>query len=69
VEDPYVDEELAECMLALGRDVEARPHFAKAAAGLATDSWLVEHEPARIARLRELAGRQPDGQPARGGGR
>jgi tetratricopeptide (TPR) repeat protein len=56
VDDPYVDEELGECLLALGRHDEARPHFATAAAGLAGDPWLVEHEAARIARVRELAG-------------
>jgi tetratricopeptide (TPR) repeat protein len=56
VDDPYVDEELGECLLALGRHDEARPHFATAAAGFAADPWLVEHEAARIARVRELAG-------------
>jgi tetratricopeptide (TPR) repeat protein len=55
VDDPYVDEELGECLLALGRADEARPHFARAAAGLGADPWLAEHEPARIARLRELS--------------
>jgi tetratricopeptide (TPR) repeat protein len=55
VADPYVDEELGECLLALGRGEEARPHFATAADGLAADPWLAEHEPARIARLRELS--------------
>ncbi|HET6819761.1 MAG TPA: tetratricopeptide repeat protein [Candidatus Limnocylindria bacterium] len=69
VDDPYVDEELGECLLGLGREAEARPHFAKAAAGLAADAWLVEHEPARIARLRDLAASQPDGQAAPGGPR
>ena len=56
VEDPYVDEELGECLLALGRGDEARPHFARAAAGLAADPWLAEHEAARLDRLRELGG-------------
>jgi tetratricopeptide (TPR) repeat protein len=55
VDDPYVDEELGECLLALGHADAARPHFAKAAAELAADPWVAEHEPARIARLRELA--------------
>ena len=30
-EDGYGAEEIAECLLALGRDEEARPHFARAA--------------------------------------
>jgi len=55
VDDPYVDEEIGECLLALGRGDEARPHFATAAAGLATDPWFVEHEAPRLRRLRELA--------------
>ena len=55
-EDGYVSEEAAECLLALGRNDEARPHFGRAAELLGADSWLVEQEPARIARLRELAG-------------
>lgn len=54
VDDPYVSEELGECLLALGRDDEARPHFAAAAAGLGADQWLAENEPDRIGRLREL---------------
>jgi len=55
VDYPYVDEELAECLLALGRVDEARPHFAKAAAGLGADRWVAEREPARVDRLRRLA--------------
>lgn len=57
--DGYVDEELGELLLALGRADEARPHFAVAADKLGADDWLVEHEPARIARLRELSGTGP----------
>ena len=52
IDDPYVDEEIAECLLALGRPEEARPHFAKAAAGL--EAELAAIEPQRIARLQEL---------------
>lgn len=55
VDDPYVDEELGECLLALGRPDEARPHFAKAAAGIGADHWVAEREPARLSRLRQLA--------------
>ncbi len=53
-EDGYGAEETAECLLALGRENEARPHFARAAELLGADPWLVEHEPDRIARLRRL---------------
>jgi tetratricopeptide (TPR) repeat protein len=61
IDDPYVDEEIAECLLSLGRMAEARPHFAKAADGLAADRRLAAGEPARIARLRELGGPPDDG--------
>jgi tetratricopeptide (TPR) repeat protein len=54
LEDGYVAEEIGECLLAMGRDNEARPHFARAAALLGSDAWLAEHEPDRIARLRRL---------------
>lgn len=53
-EDGFVSEEIGECLLALGRADEARPAFARAAELLGADSALVEREPARIARLREL---------------
>jgi tetratricopeptide (TPR) repeat protein len=57
-EDGYGEEETAECLLALGRDDEAQPHFARAAELLGEDAWLVEHEPDRLARLKRLgAGR------------
>jgi len=55
-EDGYVSEEAGECLLALDRGDEARPHFGRAAALLGADAWLAEQEPARIARLRELGG-------------
>jgi tetratricopeptide (TPR) repeat protein len=54
-DDPYVAEELGECLLALGRADEARPYFVEAAEKLGADGWLVANEPDRIARLRELA--------------
>lgn len=53
-EDGYTAEEVGECLLALGRADEARPHFRRAAELLGADTWLVEQEPARIERLREL---------------
>jgi tetratricopeptide (TPR) repeat protein len=55
VQDPYVDEEIGECLLALGRRDDARPHLALAADGLAADPWTAEHEAPRIVRLRALA--------------
>ncbi len=55
-EDPYVREELGECLLALGRTHEARPHFAAAWEMLSQDVGLSEREPDRLERLRELAG-------------
>jgi len=54
-EDEYVEEELGECLLALGGEAAARPHLARAAERLAADAWLAEHEPERIARLQRLA--------------
>jgi tetratricopeptide (TPR) repeat protein len=52
--DGYVEEELGECLLALGQAEQARPHFAGAYAELSQDAWLAEHEPARLERLRQL---------------
>lgn len=50
----YVEEELGECLLALGRPEEARPYFAQAYAKLSQDSWLAAEEPARLERLKQL---------------
>lgn len=50
--DGYVDEELGECLLAVGRPDEAKPHFAQAYARLSLDSWFAENESARLERLR-----------------
>jgi len=56
VEDGFVHEEIAECLLALGRAPEARAHFREAHRLLSRDASLVRDEPARLERLRELAG-------------
>ena len=56
--DGYVFEELGECLLALGRGGEARPHFARAADLLAGDPSLAD-DPARLERLRSLAQTEP----------
>jgi tetratricopeptide (TPR) repeat protein len=53
--DGYVFEEIAECLAAQGQPEQARPYFALAAAELGRDAWFVEHEPARLAALRERA--------------
>ena len=55
-EDGYVDEELGELLLAIGRPNEARPHFTRAHAVLSQDAWLVEGEPKRLQRLADLSG-------------
>jgi tetratricopeptide (TPR) repeat protein len=53
-QDGYVYEEIAECLVALGRDDEARPYFARAYETLSRDPWLAEAAPARLERLRTL---------------
>lgn len=53
-EDGYNSEEIGEILLELGRDSEARPHFARAAELLSADPWLVANEPERLERLRRL---------------
>ena len=53
----YVEEEIGENLLALGRDDEAKPWFGKAWDMLHTDAWLQAEEPERLARLKELGGR------------
>ena len=55
-DDPYVEEELGECLLEEGRQGEDRPHFERAYEGLKDDAWLQKNEPERLDRLRELAG-------------
>ncbi|MHC5021475.1 MAG: tetratricopeptide repeat protein [Planctomycetota bacterium] len=51
----YVYEEIGENLHAQGKGDEARPWFAKAWTELSKDAWLVEHQPERIARIRELS--------------
>ena len=52
--DGFVEEEIAECLLALGRADEARPHFASAHETLSKDPWLSADEPDRLERLEKL---------------
>ena len=58
-EDGYGSEEIGECLLALGREDDARPWFARAAELLSGDAFLAEHEPDRIERLRRLGADGP----------
>lgn len=55
-EDGYVSEEIAECLLSLGRTEEAAPHFAKAWELLSQDRWLLRNETERLQRLKQLGG-------------
>ena len=50
----FTNEEMGECLLALGREAEARPYFARAYAELSQIDWLVESEPERLARMQKL---------------
>ncbi len=52
--DGFVEEELGECLLALGRGDEAKPHFERAYGILSQDEWLLQNEPDRMQRLRSL---------------
>jgi tetratricopeptide (TPR) repeat protein len=52
--DGFVHEEMAECLLALGRKDESRPHFRRAHELLSKDPWLSRDDPARLARLEQL---------------
>jgi tetratricopeptide (TPR) repeat protein len=54
-EDGFVLEEIAECLLALGRGDEARAYFADAHRLLSDDAFLARDEPERLARLKRLA--------------
>ena len=55
--DGYVFEEIGECLFALNRPKQARPYFRKAYEHLLQDTWLAEHEPERLRRLKELGGK------------
>jgi tetratricopeptide (TPR) repeat protein len=52
----FVFEEIAECLLAKGRPEEAKPYFAQAYEELCKDNWIVEDQPKRLARIKQLAG-------------
>lgn len=52
--DGYVFEEIGECLLLLNRKHESKPYFIKAYAELSQDGFLVDNEPERLKRLKEL---------------
>lgn len=52
--DGYVFEEIGECLLSLKRQQEARPYFVQAYKILSEDEFLVEQEPERMMRLKQL---------------
>lgn len=54
--DGFVFEEIGECLLALNREGEAKPYFAKAYEVLSKDEWLADGEAIRIERLKNLGG-------------
>jgi tetratricopeptide (TPR) repeat protein len=53
-EDGYVYEEIGECLLALGKKEESKPHFRRAHELLSEDPWLAKNEAERLERLKEL---------------
>jgi tetratricopeptide (TPR) repeat protein len=53
--DGWIAEELAESLHALGKEAEAKPHFATAFELLSQDSWCVTNEPTKIERLKLMA--------------
>lgn len=53
--DGYVNEEIAECLLALGRTADASPYFRSAYLELSKDQWLAAESPERLERMKELA--------------
>lgn len=53
--DGYSEEEIAENLLALAREEEARPHFSRAYELLSEDPWLMQNEQPRLERLQSLA--------------
>ena len=54
--DGYVTEEIAECLLALGRGDVAQPFFARAYTALSAEMSFAVDEPERLERLRSLGG-------------
>ena len=57
--DGWISEEYAECLLAVDRADEARPHFRIAHDLLKDDPWVVKNDPAKLQRLERLAAPPP----------
>jgi tetratricopeptide (TPR) repeat protein len=55
VQDGYISEEIGECLLALDRKEESKPHFAKAYGLLKEDKYLQRFDAERLKRLSELS--------------
>ncbi|QFF99171.1 hypothetical protein PB01_10200 [Psychrobacillus glaciei] len=55
--DGYVLEEIAECLLLLNRNEEAKQYLSLCYDRLILDDYLVSNNPERIARIKELAGK------------
>lgn len=53
-EDGYVYEEIGECLLAMGKSEDSKPHFRKAHELLSKDPWLVKNEKERLDRMEKL---------------
>jgi tetratricopeptide (TPR) repeat protein len=51
----YVYEEIAECLLTLGREAESKKYFKLAYDHLSKDQWLQANQPDRLKRLQELS--------------
>ena len=56
----YTREEIAECLVILGRGEEAVPYFSRAWELLHEDPWLRQDEPERLERLKRLGAVQRD---------
>lgn len=50
--DGWIDEEMAECLLAENKSAEARPLFRRAYDALRTDPWVLKNDPAKLVRLK-----------------
>ena len=55
VQDGYISEEIGECLLALDKKDESKPHFAKAYELLKEDKYLQRFDADRLKRLSELS--------------
>jgi tetratricopeptide (TPR) repeat protein len=53
----YTHEEIGECLIVLGQEEAAAPHFAIAFAILKLDPWLVANESERLSRIERLSNR------------